>query len=217
MHLEVLVEDQSGSILVEKILDKINGQQVNRFTFRIHKFKGSGKLPHELFSRSDPQKRILLDRLPLLLRGYGKSLDNNSAVIVVVDNDTKNCRDFKQELQSILASCNPAPNTAFCIAIEEMEAWLLGDRQAVKTAYPGMKVRVLDHYVQDSICGTWEILADAVCREKASGLKKLGYPEIGIRKSEWMEKIAPNINLERNSSESFQYFVRKVQQIIGVA
>lgn len=217
MHLEVLVEDQSESILVEKILDKINGQQVNRFTFRIHKFKGSGKLPHELFSRSDPQKRILLDRLPALLRGYGKSLKIDSAVIVVVDNDTKNCRDFKKELQSILASCNPAPNTAFCIAIEEMEAWLLGDRQAVRTAYPGMKVRVLDQYVQDSICGTWEILADAVCREKASGLKKLGYPEIGIRKSEWAEKIAPHIELERNNSQSFQYFVRKVRQIVGAA
>lgn len=217
MHLEVLVEDQSGSILVEKILEKINEQQANPFTFRLHKFKGSGKLPHGLLSRSDPQKRVLLDRLPALLRGYGRSLGNNSAVIVVVDNDTKNCRDFKTELLSILANCNPAPDTAFCIAIEEMEAWLLGDRTAIRTAYPGMKVRVLDQYVQDSICGTWEILADAVCREKSSGLKKLGYPEIGIRKSEWAERIAPHIELGRNNSESFQYFVRKVQQIVGAA
>jgi hypothetical protein len=217
MHLEVLVEDQSGGILVEKILNKINENHGQLFTFRTHRYKGSGKIPHGLLSQLNPQKRVLLDRLPALLRAYGRSLDNNNAVIVVIDNDTKDCREFKNELLSILATCNPTPNTAFCIAIEEMEAWLLGDRTAVEAAYPSMKVRALDHYVQDNICGTWELLADAICREKASGLKKLGYPEIGRRKCEWAERIAPLIDLERNSSESFQYFVRKVRQFIGVA
>lgn len=217
MHLEILVEDQSGAILVGIILDKINEKLGQSFTFRIHRYKGVGKLSPGLSSRADPQKRILLDRLPALLRGYGRALNRDDAVIVVVDNDTKDCRDFKNELLQILDGCNPAPKTALCIAIEEMEAWLLGDQTAVKSAYPYMKARALDHYVQDSICGTWEIMADAICREKASGLKKLGYPEIGRRKCEWAQRIAPLIDLEHNRSESFQYFIRKVEYFIGVA
>lgn len=45
---------------------------------------------------------------------------------------------------------------------EEIEAWLLGDRHALLSAYPHAKMHVLNTYVQDSICGTWEVLADAV-------------------------------------------------------
>lgn len=45
----------------------------------------------------------------------------------------------------------------FCIAIEEMEAWLLGDEKAIEEAYPQAKMPLLRKYVHDSIVGTWEI------------------------------------------------------------
>ncbi len=56
----------------------------------------------------------------------------------------------------------PEARTQFCLAIEEGEAWLLGDLDAVRTAYPGARKAVLDEDVSDSRCGTWEVLADAV-------------------------------------------------------
>ena len=37
-----------------------------------------------------------------------------------------------------------------------------GRPRRVKSAYPNAKDAVLNSYVQDSICGTWEVLADAV-------------------------------------------------------
>ena len=43
-------------------------------------------------------------------------------------------------------------------AIEESEAWLLGDREALIAAYPDINLEILDTYVQDSQCGTWELL-----------------------------------------------------------
>ncbi len=150
------------------------------------------------------------------MKGYGKSLVGYGAVVVVVDNDSRICRDFKQELNAVLSQCHPAPQAAFCIAIEEIEAWLLGDIDAVIRAYPSAKRNVLDAYNQDSICNTWEVLADALCLERAAGLRRIGYPEIGIRKSEWAEKIAPLVEIDRNNSSSFKYFVRKVKEMAGL-
>ena len=48
------------------------------------------------------------------------------------------------------------------MAIEEGEAWLLGDIPAIQSVYPNAKNAVLNGYENDSICGTWEKLADAV-------------------------------------------------------
>ena len=62
----------------------------------------------------------------------------------------------------MLQECRQKPRVLFRFAIEEMEAWLLGDRQAILKEFPRAKVHVLDSYLQDSICGTWEVLADAV-------------------------------------------------------
>ncbi|MHB8126432.1 MAG: DUF4276 family protein [Desulfitobacteriaceae bacterium] len=214
MHLEVLVEDQSGSIILENILAKIRASLPLDLTYRIHAYSGLGKLPKNLSRDNNPQQRALLSKLPMLLRGYGRSSIENSAVVVVVDSDKNDCKMLKNELNQVLGSCMIPPKTAFCIAIEEMEAWLLGDRPALLAAYPDAKTSVLDGYVQDSVCNTWELLADAIVKEMAKGLKKKGYPEIGIRKCEWAEKISPNMNIQKNSSPSFQHFVNKIIEFV---
>lgn len=217
LHFEVLVEDKSGSIVVEHILEKIIHKYGICFTYNIHSYKGLGILPQDLTGTVDPEKRILLDRLPSLLRGYGKSLANYGAVVVVVDNDARDCGAFRQELVNILNQCQPAPKTAFCIAIEEIEAWLLGDKDAIRGAYPAAKKAVLDSYIQDSICGTWEVLADALSSEKATGLKKIGFAEVGKRKSEWAKNISPLIDIDQNKSDSFRYFIKKVKELAELA
>lgn len=207
MHFEILVEDASGKIALEIILEKILGQNEQNHTYRTFSYKGIGRIPRDLRGRTDPQKRILLDRLPRLLRGYGKSLqDFPAVVVVVVDLDDKDCLVFKQEMLNILNACNPQPTTLFRIAIEEGEAWLLGDRNAVITAYPGVKEQVLITYMQDSICGTWEKLADAVFPGGSQKLIKLGWPHTGQAKCEWANNIAPHLDIETNQSRSFQVF-----------
>ena len=209
MHFEVLVEDRSGSTALHFIMEKILGANGSDHTWEIHPYKGVGRVPPNLRGVTDPKKRILLDRLLRILQGYGRSLKDIghlAAVVVVVDLDDRDCMAFKQELLNVLNACNPRPKTLFRIAIEESEAWLLGDRDAVKAACPGAKDSVLDGYVQDSICGTWEVLADAVHPGGSARLKKSGYPAAGVAKCEWAESIAPHLDMDRNRSRSFQVF-----------
>lgn len=216
MHLEILVEDKSGSIALEHILEKILGANGAVHTWRILPYKGIGRIPRNLRGVTDPNARILLDRLPSLLQGYGKSLTDSSVVVVVVDCDNKDCVSFKQDLLSVLSACNPHPKTLFRIAIEEMEAWLLGDRVAVKLAYPNARDAVLNSYVQDSICGTWEVLADAVHPGGSTPLKQMGYPAAGLAKCEWAREIAPHLDIDSNGSKSFQVFRDGVRGLVGI-
>ncbi len=215
MHFDILVEDQSGKKALDFLIPKIIG---NGHTFTIHPYKGIGRIPKNLNINKDSAKRILLEQLPKLLRGYGKAYSKYSgeykaAVIVVCDLDDKCLRKFRQELYSILDACKPKPETRFCIAIEEGEAWLLGDLQAVRTAYSKAKSNVLSAYVQDSICGTWEKLADAVYPGGSNHLRQQHWTTIGIEKSNWAEAIAPKMDVENNQSGSFCYFRDKLREL----
>jgi len=202
MHIEILVEDSSGQTLLETLVPKILGAQGDPHTWRIHFYKGIGRIPKNLNAGGDPAKRILLDQLPKLLRGYGRT-PGIDAVVVVLDSDRRDCVDFLAELKALAAGCNPAPNTLFRIAVEEMEAWYFGDRQALLTAYPRAKADVLNRYQQDSVCETWERLADAIYPGGSAAIKKAGWPLPGQVKHEWAEKIGPLLEPDQNTSPSF--------------
>ena len=216
MHFEILVEDSSGKkaldILMPKILD-------NQHSFKVVHYRGIGRIPKNLTSSTDASKRLLLNQLPRLLRGYGRTFagypaNYSAAVILVCDLDDKCLKCFRQELFDVLNACNPKPETRFCIAIEEGEAWLIGDIPAIKTAYPKAKDNVLNGYENDSICGTWELLADAVFNKGSDALKKHGWQAVGRTKSAWAENIAPHMNVNANASPSFRYFREKIRGLI---
>jgi hypothetical protein len=215
MHFEILVEDQSGKhaleILVPRIIDETH-------TCRVISYKGIGRIPKNLNAKADPAKRILLQRLPELLRGYGKTYSQNTkeyAVVLVCDLDDRCLKELRQELLDILDNCHPRPRTCFCIAVEEGEAWLLGDVGAVKRAYPKAKDAVLENYGNDSICGTWEVLADAIYSGGSKMLKSGGWQVIGAQKSVWATMISPYIDVENNKSPSFCYFRGKLRDLAG--
>ena len=215
MHFEILVEDQSG----KKALDILVPRLVNADdTFDIKAYKGVGRIPKGLVARTDSRKRILLDQLPRLLRGYGRThagypAEYEAVVVVVCDLDDRCLKAFRGDLLGLLRSVYPRPRTCFCLAIKEGEAWLLGDRQAVLQAYPRAQREVLDGYVNDSICGTWERLADAVYPGGAIALSRKGWQAVGTEKSRWAENISPAMDVHRNSSPSFQYFRNALRKL----
>lgn len=214
MHFEILVEDLSGKTALDILFPKIVDDQ---HTFRIIGYRGIGRIPKKLKSGADASKRLLLDQLPRLLRGYGKAFASTNypaAVILVCDLDDKCLKKFRQELFTVLNSCQPEPETRFCIAIEEGEAWLLGDISAIKAAYPKARNDVLKRYQNDSICGTWELLADAIHTGGSIGLKKKGWQAIGREKSTWSRKIASQMDVNKNASPSFRYFQKKIRELL---
>lgn len=210
MHLEVLVEDASGKIALETLVPKVLGSQGAPHTWRIHAYKGIGRIPRNLQGKADPGKRMLLDQLPRLLAGYAKTPGIN-AVMVVLDSDSRPCADFLTELRTIAALGHP--NTLFRLAIEEMEAWYFGDRDALKKAYPYAKTKVLNTYVQDSVCGTWELLADAAYPGGSAAIKKQGWPLSGQMKCEWAGRVPPHMDVETNQSPSFGKFVQGLRRL----
>ena len=217
MHFEILVEDRSGKEALEILIPKIVGE---KHTFRVHPYRGVGRLPTGLRMETDPKKKMLLTQLPKLLQGYGATFAGyppnfKAAVICICDLDRRCRHDFRLELLDVLDSLDPRPEAYFCIAEEESEAWLLGDAAAVKSAYPRARQAVLDSYAPDSICGTWETLADAV---HPGGVKQLAtqeYSEIGAAKCSWAQNIPPHMNVESNASPSFRYLRDKLRMIIG--
>ena len=215
MHFEILVEDRSGKRAFDILVPKIIGAQD---TFRVIGYRGSGRIPPNLMPKTNAVQRILLDRLPQLLRGYGQTFANYpvhypAVLFVVCDLDDRCLKRFRQELFTVLHACNPKPETRFCLAIEEGEAWLLGDMPAIKAAYPQVRNAVLNGYVNDSICGTWELLADAVFPGGSRDLARKGGQAVGREKSEWAKKLSPLMDVENNASPSFQYFREKLRAL----
>ena len=218
MHFEILVEDQSGKKALDILVPKIIGDE---HTCRIISYKGIGRIPRNLKGSTDPYKRILLDQLPRLLRGYGNTFVNNppgysAAVIVVCDLDDKHLSTFREELHMILETCNPQPETRFCIAVEEGEAWFLGDISAIKKAYPHAKMTILKKYVNDSICDTWERLADAIYIGGSQKLSAQGWQRVGAEKSAWAIKITPHMDVEKNKSQSFCSFCQELKDLAEI-
>lgn len=217
MHFQFLIEDQSGAALIEILMQRIsliNGS----ITYNCKPFKGLGGFTKKNTVKETKSGKLLND-LATYLRGFNKSLQYIPAVIfVVLDNDTRNTDEFLAELNQVAQQNMIAVDHVFCIAIEEVEAWMLGDETAILAAYPLAKIQQLHSYVQDSICGTWEVLADVVYPGGVSKLKKEcpTYIEIGKCKSEWAQKIGSHMNLEHNNSPSFNYFITEVTKRLSV-
>lgn len=214
MHLCFHVEDQSGRFLLEKLLPPIVSIRRD-ITYNIHHYRGLGSLPNNL--RTDGQvPRLLLANLPKFLTGYSRT-PGIDAVIVVADLDSEQRQVFLAKLRDIAVRCGAQHIAHFCLAVEEIEAWLLGDLEAVLAAYPHAKRAVLDKYQQDSVCGTWELLGDAVHPGGIKALKKLPYPEVGRLKCEWASRIGEHMDVTANRSPSFQTFRAKIAQLMEPA
>ncbi len=217
MHFEILVEDISGKALLDILLPKILADTEGN-TFKVHAYKGIGSIPKDLKTSQDPCKRALLNQLPRLLNGYGRTYayDNTQyAVIVVCDLDKRDKRSFLNELNLVLDSCKTKPQTTFCLAIEESEAWLLGDKEAVVKAYPKCNKEILKGYVNDSICGTWERLADAVYKGGSKSLKAQGIQAVGFEKTQWACNIGNYLEVTKNKSPTFRFFVNCIREYLN--
>lgn len=189
-HVDFLVEEPSMEAALKILIPKI--------------------LPGQSFDVKPHQgKPDLLGKLQGRLLGYSRWIPADYGLVVIVDEDRENCRRLKKRLEKLARSAgfltrSRAKGSAFqlvnWIAIEELEAWFLGDVPALVEAYPGVppalgrKSRFRD---SDAIQGgTWEALEQI--------LQKAGYHRGGLKKIEAARAIATHMLPERNRSRSFQ-------------
>ena len=213
MHFQYLVEDQSGAALIRILMQKIVELYPNA-TYDCKGFRGIGGFTRKNTIKETKTGKLLND-LATYLRGFDRSLQSfPSVIIVVLDSDDHDVQQFRSELEAVAMQNMIKIDHVFCLAVEEIEAWLLGDRHALLSAYPHAKMHVLNTYVQDSICGTWEVLADAVYPGGTSKLSRehASFIEIGKLKAEWAQNIGIRMDLKSNESPSFNDFIHEIER-----
>ena len=198
MRVRVLVEGPSEEAFFSRWLRRY----MPGHYFQIIPHQGKGKMPGPPTRPVDPRRQGLLDQLPAKLRAYGRSLNpDTDRVLVVVDVDEDNCFELKKRLLKALQSCDPRPEVLFRIAVEETEAFYLGDFAAIKKAYPHARKMP---YEQDSICGTWEIFQATIGATSES-------------KVEWGKQMGHNLSADsrRNRSISFRQLCAAIRRLCG--
>lgn len=222
MYFQFLIEDASAEILIGHVMGKLQDKYPEKeILFDTKSFTGIGHLrtTGNLMERKGGN---LLNNLHIYLRGFDRSLSSmeNAAIIVVLDNDQRDVEKFRQDLEQVAKESLMFTDHVFCIAVKEMEAWLLGDEEAIEKAYPMIKKKYLKTYEQDGICDTWEVLANMVYPGGVSGLRKKSkssYSETGKAKCEWADKIGRELILENNISPSFRKLLSALQIRIEAA
>ncbi|NLJ70072.1 MAG: DUF4276 family protein [Clostridiaceae bacterium] len=219
MIIEILTEDKSSVPVLSQIISEILPAYQNLISkVNILPHRGKGRLPDDIDQKPKAFASSLLDLLPAKIRAYHKVYSDQEIILVIVlDADNDDAGEIYRNIEYVVRK--EAPNKYFVIGIptEETEAWLLGDTTALLTAYPDIKTSVLVHYQQDSICGTWEVLARAIMGSGAENLIQIGYPAVGAYKHLWAEKISRNMKIANNKSASYQDFVKRLTQVFDWA
>lgn len=163
-------------------------------------------------------KADLLKKLPARLRAYADWMPIDWRILVLVDEDRQDCLSLKSQLEQAafsagLLSKSQAAGGSFQllnrIAVEELEAWFLGDAPALRQAYPRLPAdfeRGRRWRDPDAVNGgTWEALEQL--------LQQHGYYDTGYAKVEAARKIAGYMQPEHNRSHSFQVFVQGLRAL----
>ena len=219
MYFQFLIEDRSAEILIGHLMGKIKEYYPgNEIYYDSKSFKGIGHLKKtgDLLERKTGS---LLNDLRMYLRAFDRKFSRMKevSIVIVLDNDMRDVKRFREDLELLAIESMVFTDHVFCIAVKEMESWLLGDIEAIEAAYPHIRKSVIKNYNQDGLEDTWEVLADAVYKNGLKGLRKKAdnaYTEIGKAKAEWADRIGGFMNLECNRSPSFQYFITSIKSRI---
>lgn len=194
MHLELLLEEPSAEVALQALLPKI----APGTTFRLHPHGG---------------KPELLARLPGKLQGYRSLLRNRPdwRVIVLLDEDRSECTALKRQVVDIGRRAGLQGALLVRIAVEELEAWFIGDMPALLRAYPRIPqtLRARRRFRDPDAVpgGTWEALEGV--------LQKEGYYLSGLPKIEAARRIAAYMDVESNDSRSFCSFRDGIRRLVA--
>ena len=201
MHIELLLEERSAEAALKAILPKILSDDVG---VNFHVFEG---------------KPDLLGKLSARLKGYKRWIPDDWRIMVLIDEDRKDCFQLKAELEEAAhdagfvtkSSASPKDNFRVVnrLAIEELEAWFFGDPKALRKAYPSVS-KTLQYRAKyrnpDAITGG---------THEALGRLLKSYYTKGLPKTVVAQNIAPHMEPNRNRSRSFQVFVEGLKACVG--
>jgi hypothetical protein len=201
MQIDILLEEPSAEEALRNLLPKIikGRARVNLINMR--------------------NKSRLLQELPARLCGYKRRIEagEDLRLLILVDRDDDNCQDLKATLErmareaGLSTKSSPQENGQFYvvnrIAIQELEAWFIGDIDALKKAFSSLRgVSFPKSFQNPDKCGKWEILHRFL---RQNGIYRSNYPKI-----EAARKISQQIEISHNRSKSFQHFCHGLESIL---
>ncbi len=171
---------------------------------------------HPLGGRKKFEKK-LLERL----KGYARCSPETWLIIVMEDQDGRDCYQVKTQLEEFARRAGLPTKTnpdrgRFCvinrIVVPRLEAWYFGDWEAVQKAYP----RVPDDIPRRSPYRNPDEIREPDKRllQILKGAGHLGKDVKELPKIEAATKIGPHMDPTRNRSHSFQVFYRTLQSIL---
>ena len=205
MRFEVMLEGASDVPVVREVLTRRFGIVENQ-DFRLHPHQGRGKLRLDPLYRPTATQRGLLDQLPAKLRGMSH-FPSDTCILVLLDVDDEDCVALLDALNNTLLKNLPKrpPTVTFRLAIEDIESWLIADFNAVKAAFPKVKLHILKAVAPDDRIGAWEALAKSLGSRPQS--------TTGADKFAWAMQIAPHLNLVNAPSPSFRRFIAAIDRL----
>ena len=195
MRVEFLVEELSAKAALEQLLPRL----LPGCACRVRVFEGW---------------QDLLGQLPTVLQGYRRRIfregDADLRVVVLLDGDgicerRKAALEARAKVAGLVTKSTAEPEQVFHvlnrIAVQELEARWLGDRDAIMAAYEGVK----PHHFK----GIKERESDQPTKPSEvlwAVLKQGRHFLAGKQKTRWATDISPHIEPARNSSSSFCHF-----------
>lgn len=200
MHIEMLLEEPSAEAFLNGFLPRILPEAT---TWRLIPFQG---------------KLDLLSKLENRLKGYAAWIPEDYRIVVLVDQDREDCKLLKEKMETaanaanLVTKSNARAGTFTVlnrIAIEELEAWFLGDIEGLRSAYSSVPASLGSRGKfrnPDMVPGgTWEALERV--------LQRAGHFKGGLRKIELARTMATHLNSDRNQSQSFQFFLKGIESL----
>jgi hypothetical protein len=200
MTIHILVEGPSERAFLEPWVSRLLPEQ----RIHVHPHQGKGSLPRRIDAQPDRNARSLLAQLPAKLRSFAAFLNSDvDSVLILLDADSDNVTVMGNEIAKVARQCSPNLKVGITFAIEETEAFYLGDLRALESAYPDADFEMARAYTPDSIVGTWELFGKIVGDD-------------GGNKVAWAEAMGPRLATQpaHSRSPSFRGLIRKLHSLV---
>lgn len=187
MRIEFLLEEPSMANFLEIILPKI--------------LPDGFVLNENCFLRPHSGKSDLVKSIPRKVKVFSH-FHEPAKIVIVHDQDSNNCISLKEELIGLCQNNGNCP-VLIRIACRELEAWYLGDMDAIESVYGRFKA--------DKYRNTAKFRNTDLCNPSDELTKII--PE--FQKGYASKTIPKHMNIYKNNSDSFKQFVRGLNNFLS--
>ncbi|TAK37515.1 MAG: DUF4276 family protein [Saprospiraceae bacterium] len=187
MQVEILVEERSMEFFLRGVLPSLLPEGIS--------------LDENCFIRAHEGKQHLQKEIPPKVRAY-QHYSIPTKVIIIQDQDSSDCKEVKQKLAALVNENSTLPSLVR-IACRELEAWYLGDMDALEKAYPHFKAERHRNRAK---------FRDPDTCNASDELRKI-IPD--FQKSTAARRMPSEMDFSKNRSGSFQHLVKGLKSFLS--